>query len=91
MRYPWLDAVEKWLAPDFCRSHEINVVQNGNNSAICDPSSRVTIVTYPLVNAAGIRNQIEQQQFKVVIADGEHTLGRLRSSLSDLLHATSNA
>lgn len=71
MRYPWIEAIERWLACDVVRPGEINVVLNGSNSAICDDSSRITIVTYPLVNSAGIKAQIESRKFQVVIADGE--------------------
>lgn len=138
MRYPWIDALEKWLACDFVRpgevrgpapqqlplssapsqkqppptgeaeachyvalplatccapshtisaagreaeaSHcvappvadtsQINVVHNGHNASILNASSRITIVTYPLVNSPGIKSQIDQRRFKVVIADG---------------------
>ena len=71
MRWPWVDALEVWL-DEALSPGEINVVRDGNNTAINDPRHKVTVVSYPLLNNASILAQVERQRFRVVVADESH-------------------
>jgi len=71
MRWPWVDALELWL-DGLLRPGDVNVVKDGNNTAIASPTSRISIISYALMNNPSIRTQCEAARFKIVIADESH-------------------
>ena len=71
MRWPWVDSLETWL-DDLLRPGDVNVVRDGTNTAINLASSRITVMSYPLLNNPSIIAQVEKQRFQLVIADESH-------------------
>jgi hypothetical protein len=72
MRWPWVDALELWLDERLIKPGFINVVRDGGNALIACETSRVTIVSYPLLTNESIRAQCEQARFRIVVADESH-------------------
>lgn len=66
-----MDTLELWL-DGLLRPGEINVVRDGTNTALTNKNSKVSIVSYALVNNDAIRAQIEAARFKIVVADESH-------------------
>ena len=59
MRWPWVDALELWLDERLVKPGDVNVVRDGGNTRIASKTSRVTIVSYPLLSVESIRAQCE--------------------------------
>ena len=72
MRWPWVDALELWLDERLVKPGDVNVVRDGGNTRIASKTSRVTIVSYPLLSVESIRAQCEAAAFQVVVADESH-------------------
>ena len=72
MRWPWVDALELWLDERLLQPGDVNVVRDGGNARIASKSSRVTVVSYPLLSVESIRAQCEAAAFQVVVADESH-------------------
>ena len=72
MRWPWVDALELWLDERLLQPGDVNVVRDGGNACIASKSSRVTVVSYPLLSVESIRAQCEAAAFQVVVADESH-------------------
>ena len=72
MRWPWVDALELWLDERLVKPGDVNVVRDGGNTRIASKTSRITIVSYPLLSVESIRAQCEAAAFQVVVADESH-------------------
>ena len=85
LRWPWVDACERWLHLALRPASTLNVCLNGGNTRLADPACRVHIVTYPLLANDAIRRQLEAARFRVVVADECHYLKNPRAQRSAAL------
>jgi hypothetical protein len=85
LRWPWVDACERWLHLVLRPASALNVCLNGSNTRLCDNACRVHIITYPLLANEAIRRQLEAAHFRVIVCDECHMLKNPKAQRSAAL------